>query len=56
LRRWLCSSPAWLIEHHYASLSTVIAFVVVLALRFGTSLAAAGSGTITVIGARRSMR
>jgi ATP-binding cassette subfamily B protein len=47
----LLLAGAWLIEHHYASLSTVIAFVVVLALRFGTSLAAAGSGAITVIGA-----
>ena len=47
----LLLTGAWLIEHHYATLSTVIAFVVVLALRFGASLAAAGTGAMTVIGA-----
>ncbi len=42
---------AWLIEHRDAGLSTVIAFVAVLALRFGAALAGAGNGAVSVIGA-----
>ena len=47
----LLVSGAWLIKHHLTTLGTVIAFVSVLALRFGASLAAAGNGVVTVIGA-----
>jgi ATP-binding cassette subfamily B protein len=41
---------AWLVEHHYASLGTVVAFVTVLVLRFGVALASAGNSAVTIIG------
>ena len=41
---------AWLVEHGYASLGTVVAFVTVLVLRFGLALASAGNSAVTVIG------
>ena len=47
----LLLAGAWLIEHHDAGLNTVIAFVAVLALRFGAALAGAGSGVVSIIGA-----
>jgi ATP-binding cassette subfamily B protein len=47
----LILTGAWLIEHDYASLGTVVAFAVVLALRFGAALGAVGSGAVTVLGA-----
>jgi ATP-binding cassette subfamily B protein len=47
----LLLAGAWLIQHRDAGLSTVIAFVAVLALRFGSALAGAGSGVVSVIGA-----
>lgn len=47
----LLVSGAWLIKHHLTTLGTVIAFVTVLALRFGASVASAGNGVVTVIGA-----
>jgi ATP-binding cassette subfamily B protein len=47
----LLLAGAWLVEHHYMSLGTVIAFVTVLALRFGGAVASVGNGAITVIGA-----
>ena len=39
---------AWLVEHHYASLGTVVAFVTVLVLRFGVALASAGNGAVAI--------
>ena len=47
----LLLAGAWLIEHDDASLGSVIAFVTVLAVRFGAALSATGSGLVTVIGA-----
>jgi ATP-binding cassette, subfamily B, bacterial len=41
---------AWLVEHDYASLGTVVAFVTVLVLRFGVALASAGNSAVTIIG------
>ena len=41
---------AWLVEHHYASLGTVVAFVTVLVLRFGVAIASAGNGAVAMIG------
>jgi ATP-binding cassette subfamily B protein len=40
----------WLVEHGYASLGTIVAFVTVLVLRFGVALASAGNGAATVVG------
>src|SRR6201999_1484696 len=40
----------WLVEHGYASLGTVVAFVTVLVLRFGLAIAGAGNGAATVLG------
>ncbi len=47
----LIVTGAWLIEQHKATLGTVIAFVSVLALRFGASLAGIGNGAVSVAGA-----
>lgn len=50
----LCGS--WLVEHHYVNLSTVIAFVTVLVLRFGLALSSLGNGALTMIGALPAWR
>ena len=47
---------AWLIEHHYASVGTVVAFVTVLVLRFGVALSSLGNGMLTMIGALPAWR
>jgi ATP-binding cassette, subfamily B, bacterial len=47
----LLLAGAWLIEHHDASLGSVIAFVTVLAARFGAALAGTGSGLVSALGA-----
>ena len=46
----LLLAGAWLIEHHDATLGSVIAFVTVLAARFGAALAATGTGLVSAIG------
>jgi ATP-binding cassette subfamily B protein len=46
----LLLAGAWLIEHHDATLGSVIAFVTVLAVRFGAALAATGSSLVSVVG------
>jgi ATP-binding cassette subfamily B protein len=40
----------WLVEHGYASLGTIVAFVTVLVVRFGVALGSAGNGAATVVG------
>jgi ATP-binding cassette subfamily B protein len=47
----LLLAGAWLVEQHYASLGTVIAFVTVLVLRFGIALAGIGNGAVLLLGA-----
>jgi ATP-binding cassette, subfamily B, bacterial len=47
----LLLAGAWLIEHDDATLGSVIAFVTVLAVRFGAALAATGTGLVSAIGA-----
>lgn len=47
----LLLTGAWLIEHHYISLSTLVAFLAVLALRFATAVGSLGNGAVRVIGA-----
>ncbi|HEY5188253.1 MAG TPA: ABC transporter ATP-binding protein, partial [Solirubrobacteraceae bacterium] len=46
----LLLAGGWLVVHGHASLGTVIAFVTVLALRFGVAVAGLGNGTIRLIG------
>jgi ATP-binding cassette, subfamily B, bacterial len=45
----LLVAGGWLVSHHYATLGTVIAFVTVLAFRFGTAVAAVGNGAASLI-------
>jgi ATP-binding cassette subfamily B protein len=47
----LIVAGGWLIERGHASLGTLIAFISVLALRFGAALAGIGNGAVTVAGA-----
>jgi ATP-binding cassette subfamily B protein len=46
----LLLAGGWLVVHHYATLGTVIAFVTVLALRFGVAVGGVGSGFVRLIG------
>jgi ATP-binding cassette subfamily B protein len=46
----LLLAGGWLVVHGHASLGTVIAFVTVLALRFGVAVAGLGNGAIRLIG------
>ncbi|HEX3617965.1 MAG TPA: ABC transporter ATP-binding protein [Solirubrobacteraceae bacterium] len=47
----LIVAGGWLIERRHATLGTLIAFISVLALRFGAALAGIGNGAVTVAGA-----
>jgi ATP-binding cassette subfamily B protein len=47
----LIVAGGWLIERQHTSLGTLIAFISVLALRFGAALAGIGNGAISVTGA-----
>jgi len=46
----LLLAGAWLVVHHYATLGTVLAFITVLAIRFGVSVAGVGTGAIALLG------
>ncbi len=47
----LLLAGAWLVVHDNVSLGTLVAFITVLGLRFGSSVFAMGNGVVAVIGA-----